>query len=159
MSDSSPAPPPVAPIADFVAPDVAAFQQAVRAAGHDTIRVLLVDDNLPNLAVAQAILETLGCTVTKARNGLEAVAAYRAGAFDLVLMDCHMPEMDGAEATRAIRQIETFEGRRTPIVALTADVMDENRQRSLAAGMDDQVVKPLTIAMLTSRIRAWLSAA
>ena len=92
-------------------------------------------------------------------NGLEAVAAYRAGAFDLVLMDFHMPEMDGAEATRAIRQIEAFEGRRTPIVALTADVMDENRQRSLAAGMDDQVVKPLTIAVLTSHIRAWLSAA
>jgi signal transduction histidine kinase len=154
----NPAPPPAAADPDFVAPDVTAFQQAVRGAGRETIHVLLVDDNIPNLAVAQAILETLGCTVTKAHNGLEAVVAYRNGTFDLVLMDCHMPEMDGAEATRAIRQIEAFQGRRTPIIALTADAMEENRRRSLAAGMDDQVVKPLTIAVLTTQIGAWLAA-
>jgi CheY-like chemotaxis protein len=150
---------PVTAGADFVAPDIAAFQEAVRQVGRDTIRVLLVDDNIPNLAVTQALLETLGCSVTTAHDGLEAVAAYRSGEFDLVLMDCYMPEMDGAEATRAIRQIETFKGRRTPILALTADVMDENRQRNMAAGMDDQVVKPITIAALTSRVRDWLSAA
>ena len=144
--------------ADFVAPDVAAFQEAVRQAGRDTIRVLVVDDNIPNLAVAQAILETLGCSVTTAHDGLEAVATYRSGKFDLVLMDCYMPGMDGAEAAKTIRQIETFQGRRTPIVALTADVMDENRQRNMAAGMDDQLVKPITIAALTSRVRDWLSA-
>ncbi|HET6233868.1 MAG TPA: ATP-binding protein [Acetobacteraceae bacterium] len=155
----NPAPPPAAANPDFVAPDVTAFQQAVRGAGRETIHVLLVDDNIPNLAVAQAILETLGCTVTKARNGLEAVVAYRNGTFDLVLMDCHMPEMDGAEAARAIRQIEAFQGRRTPIIALTADAMEENRRRSLAAGMDDQVVKPLTIAALTAHIGTWLAAA
>jgi two-component system sensor histidine kinase/response regulator len=151
--------PPAAADAGFVAPDVTAFQQAVREAGRETIHVLLVDDNIPNLAVARAILETLGCTVTKARNGLEAIVAYRNGTFDLVLMDCHMPEMDGAEAARAIRQIEAFQGRRTPIIALTADAMEENRRRSLAAGMDDQVVKPLTIAALTAHIGAWLAAA
>jgi hypothetical protein len=144
---------------DFVSPDVAAFQEALRRAGRDTVRVLLVDDNIPNLMVAQAILETLGCVVTKAKNGLEAVAAYRSGTFDLVLMDCHMPEMDGAEATKAIRQIESFQGRRTPIIALTADAMDDNRRRGTEAGMDDQVIKPLTISVLTSRIRTWLSAA
>ena len=149
---------PVTADADFVAPDVAAFQEAVRQGGRDTIRVLLVDDNIPNLAVAQAILETLGCSVTTAHDGLEAVAAYRSGEFDLVLMDCYMPEMDGAEATRAIRQIETLRSRRTPIVALTADMTDENRQRNMVAGMDDQVVKPITIAALTSRIRDWFSA-
>jgi len=144
---------------DFVSPDVAAFQEALRRAGRDTVRVLLVDDNIPNLMVARAILETLGCVVTKAKNGLEAVAAYRSGTFDLVLMDCHMPEMDGAEATKAIRQIESFQGRRTPIIALTADAMDDNRRRGTEAGMDDQVIKPLTISVLTSRIRTWLSAA
>ena len=150
---------PVTADADFVAPDIAAFQDAVRQAGRDTIRVLLVDDTIPNLMVAQALLETLGCSVTTAHDGLEAVAAYRSGEFDLVLMDCYMPKMDGAEATRAIRQIETLQGRRTPIVALTADVMDENRQRNTAAGMDDQLVKPITIAALTSHVRDWLSAA
>ena len=109
--------------------------------------------------MARAILEALGCTVTQAQNGLEAVAAYRTSEFDLVLMDCHMPEMDGIEATRAIRQIETFRGHRTPIIALTADAMDENRRRSIEAGMDDRVIKPLTISVLTSRIRTWLAAA
>ena len=150
---------PVMADADFVAPDIAAFRNAVRQAGRDTIRVLLVDDVIPNLMVAQAILETLGCSVTTAHDGLEAVAAYRSGEFDLVLMDCYMPQMDGAEATRAIRQIETSQGRRTPIIALTADVMDENRQRNMAAGMDDQLVKPITIAALTSHVRDWLSPA
>jgi signal transduction histidine kinase/CheY-like chemotaxis protein len=145
--------------AEFVSPDVAAFQEALRRAGRETVRVLLVDDNIPNLMVAQAILETLGCVVTKAKNGLEAVSAYRSGEFDLVLMDCHMPEMDGAEATKAIRQIESFQGRRTPIIALTADAMDDNRRRGVEAGMDDQVIKPLTVSVLTSRIRTWLSAA
>ncbi len=139
-----------------MAPDIAAFQDAVRQAGRDTIRVLLVDDVIPNLMVAQAILETLGCSVTTAHDGLEAVAAYRSGEFDLVLMDCYMPQMDGAEATRAIRKIETSQVRRTPIIALTADVMDENRQRNMAAGMDDQLVKPITIAALTSHVRDWL---
>ena len=144
---------------EFVSPDVAAFRDVLKLAGRDFIRVLLVDDNVPNLAVARAILEALGCTVTQAQNGLEAVAAYRSGEFDLVLMDCHMPEMDGIEATRAIRQIETFRGRRTPIIALTADAMDENRRQSIEAGMDDRVIKPLTISVLTSRIRSWLAAA
>jgi CheY-like chemotaxis protein len=123
------------------------------------IRVLLVDDNVPNLAVARAIPEALGCTVTQAQNGLEAVVADRSADFALVLMDCHTPEMDGIEATKAIRQIETFRGRRTPIIALTADAMDENRRRSIEAGMDDRVIKPLTISVLTSRIRSWLAAA
>jgi signal transduction histidine kinase len=159
QASAEPASLPLATGADFVSPDVVAFREALHRAGRDTVRILLVDDNIPNLAVAQAILETLGCTVTKAYNGLEAIAAYRGGAFDLVLMDCHMPEMDGAEATKAIRQIETFQGRRTPIIALTADAMDDNRQRSVAAGMDDQVIKPLTISVLTSRIRTWLTAA
>ena len=144
---------------EFVSPDVTAFRDVLRQSGRDDIRVLLVDDNIPNLAVARAILEALGCNVTQAQNGLEAVAAYRNADFDLVLMDCHMPEMDGIEATKAIRQIETFRGRRTPIIALTADAMDENRRRSIEAGMDDRVIKPLTISVLTSRIRTWLAAA
>jgi signal transduction histidine kinase len=147
------------PRQDFVSPDVASFRDVVKQAGREFIRVLLVDDNMTNLAVAHAILEALGCVVTQAQNGLEAVAAYRGGNFDLVLMDCHMPEMDGIEATRAIRQIEALRGGHTPIIALTADAMEENRRRSLEAGMDDRVIKPLTISILTSRIGTWLAAA
>jgi CheY-like chemotaxis protein len=153
--------PPQSPLAAsvFVSPDVAVFRDVLELARRDFIRVLLVDDNVPNLAVARAIPEALGCTVTQAQNGLEAVVADRSADFALVLMDCHTPEMDGIEATKAIRQIETFRGRRTPIIALTADAMDENRRRSIEAGMDDRVIKPLTISVLTSRIRSWLAAA
>ncbi len=108
------------------------------------------------MRVTQALLETLGCIVSTARNGLEAVGAYREKEFDLILMDCQMPEMDGYEATRAIRQIEGFRHCRTPIVALTAHAMEGSREASLASGMDDQITKPLTMAMLVSKLLEWL---
>jgi CheY-like chemotaxis protein len=116
-----------------------------------------VEDNAANMRVTKALLEILGCTVTPAFNGLAAVEAYRTGAFDLVLMDCQMPEMDGYEATRTIRQFETVEGRHTPIVALTAHAMAGSRESSLAAGMDDQLTKPLTMAALTAKLVEWLT--
>jgi len=78
--------------------------------------------------------------------------------FDLVLMDCQMPEMDGYQATGAIRQVEAMLGRSTPIVALTAHAMDGSRAECLAAGMNDQLSKPLTLAMLTSKLLEWLAA-
>jgi CheY-like chemotaxis protein len=85
------------------------------------------------------------------------VDAYRSGTFDLVLMDCQMPEMDGYEATRGIRQIEPILGRSTTIVALTAHAMEGSREASLAAGMNDQLTKPLTMAALTSKLLEWLT--
>jgi signal transduction histidine kinase/CheY-like chemotaxis protein len=133
------------------------FQDMLRDAGRSSIRVLLVEDNPANLRVTQALLETLGCEVQTAINGVEAVAAYREASVDLVLMDCQMPEMDGYQATRVIRQIETFDGRSTPIVALTAHAMDNSRDQCLAAGMNDQLSKPLTLAALTSKLLEWLS--
>ena len=135
------------------------FQAALQAAGRDEVRVLLVEDNAANMRVTKALLEILGCTVTPACNGLAAVEAYRKDAFDLVLMDCQMPEMDGYEATRTIRQFETVQGRRTPIVALTAHAMPGSRESSLAAGMDDQLTKPLTMAALTTKLLEWLTGA
>ena len=135
------------------------FQAALQAAGRDEVRVLLVEDNAANMRVTKALLEILGCTVTPACNGLAAVEAYRKDAFDLVLMDCQMPEMDGYEATRTIRQFETVQGRRTPIVALTAHAMPGSRESSLAAGMDDQLTKPLTMAALTAKLVEWLTGA
>jgi CheY-like chemotaxis protein len=120
------------------------------------VSILLVEDNPANMRVTQALLETLGCRVTPARNGLEAVGTYRENRFDLVLMDCQMPEMDGYEATRAIRQIEGFQGRRTPIIALTAHAMEGSRNASLESGMDDQITKPLTMAALVGKLLEWL---
>ncbi len=132
------------------------FQARLRQAGRENIHVLLVEDNAANMRVTQALLETLGCHVTPAVNGLEAVARYRDATFDLVLMDCQMPEMDGYEATRAIRQIESLQGRTTPIVALTAHAMEGSREASLASGMNDQLTKPLTLAALTDKLLEWL---
>ena len=111
------------------------------------LRVLLVEDNPVNRAVALAILEHCGCEVGIAVDGREAVEICGAGDFDLVLMDCQMPEMDGYEATRAIRARE-HPGKRVPIVALTANAMSGDRERCLAAGMDDYLAKPIQIEAL-----------
>ena len=143
----------------FSSPSGRAFQAALSRAGRSDIAILLVEDNAANMRVTQALLETLGCRVTPARNGLEAVALYRENRFDLVLMDCQMPEMDGYEASRAIRQIERFQQRHTPIVALTAHAMEGSREASLDSGMDDQITKPLTMATLTGKLLEWLVAA
>ena len=135
------------------------FRAALDRAGRNAVSILLVEDNSANMRVTLALLETLGCRVTPARNGLEAVGLYRGNPFDIVLMDCQMPEMDGYEATRAIRQIEGFQGRRTPIVALTAHAMEGSREASLESGMDDQITKPLTMATLTGKLLEWLAPA
>jgi signal transduction histidine kinase/CheY-like chemotaxis protein len=132
------------------------FKDALGRTGRETIRVLLVEDNQANLRVTQALLEALGCSVAIARNGLEAVSVCRSAAFDLILMDCQMPEMDGYEAARAIRQLEAFQGRATPIVALTAHALDGSREHSLAAGMSDHLTKPLTLSVLTAKLSEWL---
>jgi signal transduction histidine kinase/ActR/RegA family two-component response regulator len=141
----------------FVSPASQEFRQALRRAGRHAVSILLVEDNPANMRMTQALLETLRCRVTPARNGLEAVAIYRENKFDLVLMDCQMPEMDGYEATRAIRQLEGFQGRRTPIIALTAHAMEGSREASLASGMDDQITKPLTMAALMGKLLEWLT--
>ena len=140
----------------FASPASRDFRSALDQAGRNAVSILLVEDNPANMRVTQALLEALGCRVTPARNGLEAVGIYRENTFDLVLMDCQMPEMDGYEATRAIRQIEGFQGRHTPIIALTAHAMEGSRRASLESGMDDQITKPLTMAALTGKLLEWL---
>ena len=106
-------------------------------------RVLLAEDGLVNRKVATGFLERWGHTVVVANNGREALAALEHGTFDLVLMDVHMPELDGFEATAAVRARERGSGRRLPIVAMTADAMAGDRERCLAAGMDGYVSKTI----------------
>jgi two-component system, sensor histidine kinase and response regulator len=105
-------------------------------------RVLLVEDNEVNQLVARGMLSGLGCRVEIANNGREALEALGHGGFDLALMDCQMPEMDGFEATRRWRQIEKPGTSRLPVVALTANALDGDRERCLGAGMDDYLSKP-----------------
>jgi PAS domain S-box-containing protein len=106
-------------------------------------RILLVEDSVPNQKVVRAILAEQKHTLVVAANGREALAALRDGEFDLVLMDVQMPEMDGFEATAAIRAAEAATSRHVPIIAMTAHALPGDREKCIAAGMDDYVVKPI----------------
>jgi CheY-like chemotaxis protein len=107
------------------------------------MRVLLAEDNTINQRVARCILERAGHQVSIATNGAEAVALWQSHPFDLILMDVQMPEMDGFEATAAIRRRESADGSHIPIVALTAHAMDGYREKCTAGGMDDYITKPI----------------
>lgn len=127
------------------------------AAGHDAIvRALLADDNEINRLVACESLERLGCDVTVAEDGQQALDALAAGEFAIVFMDCQMPVMDGYEATRRIRERET-DGTRIPIVALTANALAGDREDCLNAGMDDYLPKPFGLDQLTEKLEVWVN--
>jgi PAS domain S-box-containing protein len=117
--------------------------------------ILLVEDNLINQQVALGILQIQGYNVTVANNGREALDAHAQGAFDVILMDCHMPEMDGFEATREIRVREHSSGKRVPIIALTANAMAQDREACLNAGMDDHLSKPFSMLTLQEMLDRW----
>jgi two-component system sensor histidine kinase/response regulator len=119
--------------------------------------VLLVEDDPISLEVCVAILESMGCTVETARDGLHALDRHARGEFALIFMDCFMPEMDGYEATSEIRRREAHSGRRTPIVALTGDVTEGARERCLAVGMDDYLAKPFKLDQIKAMLTTWLT--
>ncbi len=122
-----------------------------------TFRILLAEDNIINQKVAQKTLNNLGYNVDVVANGLEAVRALEIFNYDLVLMDCQMPEMDGYEATGMIRDAgSNVLNHRVPIVAMTANAMNEDRENCLRAGMDDYVSKPVKKEIITSVLDKWL---
>jgi len=118
-------------------------------------RVLVAEDNVINQKVVVRLLEKLGCRVDVAANGHEAITMLAQLAYDLVLMDCQMPEMDGFAATTAIRQREADSGQHTPIIAMTANAMQGDREYCLAAGMDDYISKPVKFDALAAMLRKW----
>ena len=123
--------------------------------GRSVHRVLLAEDNAVNQNVLSRLLEKLGCSVEIASNGAEAIETFARSPFDLVFMDCQMPETDGLEATARIRRDES-EGSRTPIIALTGHAMPGDRERFLAAGMDDYLSKPVKGSDLKEALERWL---
>jgi CheY-like chemotaxis protein len=136
-----------------------AQESDAKAAGRTfEARVLIAEDNPVNREVASEALRQLGCRVDTAINGREAIEMWASTTYDVVLMDCHMPEMDGLEAAAAIRAREAESGtaRRTPIIALTANARGEDYQRCIAVGMDDYLTKPLTLNDLRGALETWL---
>lgn len=123
-------------------------------------RILLVEDNRINRMVVRRPLARLGLQVDVAENGEEALQACDKRSYDLILMDLHMPVMDGYEATQKIRQKERQSGRKsaicTPIIALTADAQPSDREACLKAGMSDYLAKPVNLKELVATIRNWL---
>ena len=126
--------------------------------GQQRRHLLVVEDNQVNQLVALGILETLGYSADTADDGVEALERWRDGCYDAVLMDVQMPRMDGYAATRAIRGLEP-EGSRTPVLAMTAAAVEGEREKCLAAGMDDFLTKPVDPDVLDAMLTRWLRGA
>ncbi|MDU2065518.1 MAG: PAS domain S-box protein [Sporomusaceae bacterium] len=119
-------------------------------------RILVAEDNPINQEIVLHYLETLQLEATAVNNGKECLELWRAGDYDLILLDCQMPEMDGFETARQIRRAEETQQNAIPIIAMTAYAMEGDRQICLAAGMDDYISKPLTAKQLEQILRRWL---
>ena len=134
--------------------------EAANEAAHLSGRILVAEDNSLNRELTSEMLKSTRCEVIMVMNGREAVEAFERDRFDLILMDCQMPEMDGFDATREIRRLENERGesRRMPIIALTANAMRGDRDECLAAGMDDYLSKPFSRKLLLDLLGNWLIA-
>lgn len=140
---------------------VAMMQSAVQHHGHlddqgNANKILIAEDNPVNQKVTSDTLKKLGYDVVVANNGREAFEEFKTTHFDLILMDCQMPIMDGYEATEAIREYEASSGKHTPIIAATAHAMRGDREKCIEAGMDDYLPKPIRMMVLKEKIEEWL---
>jgi len=117
-------------------------------------RVLLVEDNEVNCEVAQELLGQAGIVVTIARDGREALQTLERESFDGVLMDCQMPSMDGFEATRRVRENPAWKD--LPVIAMTANAMVGDREKALAAGMNDHIAKPIDVSHMFATLARWV---
>jgi len=142
----------MAPLAAPAAPERAPVRRAVAA--NSLGRVLVVEDNVVNQMVAEGVVTQLGYRVDLVGDGVQAIEAISATYYSVVLMDCHMPVMDGFTATEKIRSREA-DGERIPIIAMTAGARSEDRDRCLASGMDDFVSKPIDVARLGYVLKTW----
>jgi CheY-like chemotaxis protein len=136
----------------FAVPGAKPAVTSAVGAGESHLYILLAEDNLVNQKVACKLLERRGHDVTVVNNGAEALSALEQRAFDLILMDVQMPEMDGLEATRQIRGRERSTGIHVPILAMTAHAMKGDKERCLAAGMDGYISKPIHVQSLMQTI-------
>lgn len=118
--------------------------------------VLIVEDNAINQLVVANMLEVLGLDTKTAGNGIEALDMLEKHVFDLILMDCQMPEMDGFQCTQRIRRDSRQVLASIPIIALTANAMTEDRDQCIAAGMNDYLSKPITMQILREKLSGWL---
>jgi two-component system sensor histidine kinase/response regulator len=137
------------------APALVTRHRLAEAQAQRRCKVLLAEDNVVNQKVAARMLEKLGCRVDVVTNGVEALAAHASGTYDLIFMDGQMPEMDGYAATAAIRAREAQTGRHIPIIAMTANAMQGDREACLAAGMDDYMSKPVKSEALSLLLHKW----
>ncbi|MBL8446374.1 MAG: EAL domain-containing protein [Zoogloeaceae bacterium] len=131
-------------------------QAALPAASAGAYRVLVAEDNRTNQAITRSMIGHLGGIAVIAANGVEAVRAHQERGWDIILMDCQMPEMDGYEATGLIRLREEQSGVHTPIIAMTANVTRADVEKCLGTGMDDHLAKPVTLESLRVKLRRWL---
>jgi signal transduction histidine kinase len=143
---------------ELQAPQVEAYDagQPRPVAAPGAARILLVDDHPMNREIGAALLTLVGCQVETADNGQQAVAKAARGGFDIILMDIHMPEMDGLAATRAIRALDGGVGD-VPIIAMSADALPQQVERCYAAGMVDHVAKPVQREVLYAKVSRWLA--
>lgn len=126
------------------------------ASKEPSTKVLIVEDNKVNVKVLMLLLDQFKFDCDTAENGREAVEAVKNSHYNLILMDVHMPKMDGLEATQIIRQIEKVSGTHTPIIAVTALTSSDEKQRCLDAGMDDHIGKPISREILYEKVNHWL---
>jgi signal transduction histidine kinase/DNA-binding response OmpR family regulator len=146
---------PLAPVLPTVLPSVRPEESPGDAAAR-TLRVLVAEDNAVNQLLIKRLFEKLGHRIDLAANGREAVTMASDLQYDIIFMDCAMPHMDGYAATALLREREQSSGRRTPIVALTANAMSEDRRRCVDAGMDDHLSKPVSLEDIRAALERWV---